>query len=94
MIYACLLTHFFVLFRKVADSVLQFSRSIAGCTTDPSWMFCVPIIHFLFDKCKPFEEASSKVNHNEKTPEWWGIVEYGNDIDKFKEKGKWKRYII
>jgi hypothetical protein len=46
------------------------------------------------DKCKPFEEASSKVNHNEKTPEWWGIVKYGNDIDKFKEKGKWKRYII
>lgn len=54
-------------------------------------MFCVPMIHFLLKKCKPFEKAPAKVGHDEREPEWWGIVEYRKDIDHFKYKDKWER---
>ncbi|XP_063441660.1 E3 ubiquitin-protein ligase rnf213-alpha-like [Mytilus trossulus] len=77
--------------KNVSLSVLKFSRNIAENTSDPSWMFCVPMIHFLLKKCKPFEEAPAEVDHDETKPEWWGIVEYRRDIDIFKRKVKWER---
>ncbi|CAC5419845.1 unnamed protein product [Mytilus coruscus] len=77
--------------KKVTDSVLKFSRGIAEKTSDPSWLYCVPVIHFLLKKCKPFENAPSKINHDDREPEWWGIVEYKKDIDHFKYKSKWDR---
>ncbi|XP_052062680.1 E3 ubiquitin-protein ligase rnf213-alpha-like isoform X2 [Mytilus californianus] len=77
--------------KNVSVSVLKFSRNIAAKASDPSWMFCVPMIHFLLKKCKPFEEAPAKVDHDVREPEWWGIVEYRKDIDHFKDKVKWDR---
>lgn len=70
---------------------MQFSRGIAGKTSDPTWLFSVPIIHFMLDKCKPFENAPLTVDHDATVPKWWGVVEYENDIDCFKDKLKWNR---
>ncbi|XP_052062754.1 E3 ubiquitin-protein ligase rnf213-alpha-like isoform X2 [Mytilus californianus] len=78
-------------FSKVADSVLKFSRTIAGKSSDPCWMFCVPVIHFMLNDIRPFEEPTVKVNHNDSVPKWWGIDQFGYDIDHFKYQSKWDR---
>lgn len=81
--------------RKVTESVLRVSRHIARDTSNPCWTYCLPILHFLQGKCVPYEEASSKVNHESAKPEWWGIAEYGDDIDFFKGKTfPWDRYLF
>ncbi|VDI41573.1 Hypothetical predicted protein [Mytilus galloprovincialis] len=72
--------------KKVTESVLRLSRHIARNTSNPCWIYCLPILHFLQGKCVPYEEASSKVNHDSAKPEWWGIEDYGDDIDFFKRK--------
>lgn len=79
--------------RKVGESVLKFCRKIAGNSSDPSWMFCVPVIHFMFDNSKPFIKAPPRTNHDDRVPVWWGVVDFGNDIDHFKWQSKWDRYM-
>ncbi|XP_052062678.1 E3 ubiquitin-protein ligase rnf213-alpha-like isoform X2 [Mytilus californianus] len=77
--------------KNVADSVLKFARGIAFSTSDPSWMFCVPVIHSMFKYSFPFENAPPKVDHAEKTPFWWGVSDFGGDHEYFKGKSNWDR---
>lgn len=76
------------------ESVLRFTRDIARYTSDPSWMCCVPIIHFMGKYSKPFEEGPTKINHDDDNPVWWGISKYADDVDYFKGKTLWDRYSI
>ena len=84
---------------KVAESVLSFARNIAATTetsiekANPCWLFCLPVLHFLQEKCVPFEEPSAKFNHDQRVPVWWGIPEFKSDIETFKAKSvPWQRY--
>lgn len=78
----------------MGESVLALLRGIAGKTSHPCWLYGVPVLHFLKEKCKPYEEASGKTNHDSYKPEWWGTVEFGKDIDYFKSKtSPWVMYV-
>ncbi|KAH3728284.1 hypothetical protein DPMN_054238 [Dreissena polymorpha] len=50
---------------------------------DPSWMFCLPLLHFVSDVCKPFEELGEDLSHSNITPKWWGIVDIESEIRTF-----------
>jgi hypothetical protein len=55
----------------------------------PNWIFCMPMIHFLFNQCCPGEKPPDIVNHDSSIPEWWGIAKKGNyefDLNEFKKK--------
>ncbi|CAG2252463.1 unnamed protein product [Mytilus edulis] len=73
----------------ITESVLRFTRDIARLTIDPSWMCCVPIIHFMGKYSKPFEDGPTKINHDDDNPVWWGISKYADDVDYFKAKTEW-----
>jgi hypothetical protein len=55
----------------------------------PNWIFCMPMIHFLFNQCCPGEKPHDIVNHDSSRPEWWGIAKKENywfDLKEFKKK--------
>jgi hypothetical protein len=86
---------------KVAESVLSFARNIASTTemsiekANPCWLFCLPVLHFLQEKCAPFHEPPAKFNHDDRVPVWWGISEFKSDIENFKAKSvPWQRYHV
>ena len=53
---------------------------------NPCWMYCLPVIHFLREKCRPFDEPSDDMNHSSDIPVWWGVDEFKPDSDTFKNK--------
>lgn len=75
-------------------SILTFAERIAGKADNPSWLFCVPLIHFMLKYSKPFEDVPLEVNHNdaEQKNKWWGIVHIQEATKKFKKCLKWNRY--
>ncbi|CAC5363754.1 unnamed protein product [Mytilus coruscus] len=51
-----------------------------------SWIYIMPLIHFMDKKCIPWQEAPDDINHDAKVPHWWGIVlgEHKLDFETFK----------
>ncbi|VDI00511.1 Hypothetical predicted protein [Mytilus galloprovincialis] len=41
---------------------------------NPSWIYCMPLLHFLDGKCKIWETAPDDVSHKQSVPLWWGTV--------------------
>ncbi|XP_052243691.1 E3 ubiquitin-protein ligase rnf213-alpha-like [Dreissena polymorpha] len=57
---------------------------------DPSWMFCLPLLHFVFGVCQPYDELGEDMSHASQAPKWWGIVDIKPEIDQFKNNtNKW-----
>ncbi|XP_060599290.1 E3 ubiquitin-protein ligase rnf213-alpha-like [Ruditapes philippinarum] len=52
---------------------------------NPSWMYLLPVLHFLNGFCRPFQEIPLAFDHQAKIPKWWGIdseIEHITDIFK------------
>ncbi|WAR07205.1 R213A-like protein [Mya arenaria] len=57
---------------------------------DPSWMFCLPLLHFTSKLCEPFEEMKKDLTHGEQKPKWWGIADIEAEVTTFqKSTNKW-----
>ncbi|CAG2205786.1 unnamed protein product [Mytilus edulis] len=76
---------------KETDSLLKVVKQLAGDSSQSCWFYCVPLLHYLYDKYKPYQEATQKVNHEETVPEWWGIAEFKDQHGYFKGKSRWDR---
>ncbi|KAK7494871.1 hypothetical protein BaRGS_00013998, partial [Batillaria attramentaria] len=49
---------------------------------NPSWLCCVPMLHFLEGSSFPFEEMKPSVDSN--SDDWWGISGFTRRKDRFK----------
>lgn len=53
----------------------------------PSWLYCMPLIHFMYSQSG--EKPNESVEHDSDKPVWWGIAyqdHYWFDLKKFKQK--------
>ena len=66
-------------------------RILAKDGTDPCWMFCMPVLHYMYGKNKPYEVAPLNIKHEEASAEWWGISEIKYQLDYFQGKSSWDR---
>ena len=78
---------------KCLVSFLKYSTRITEKRgyRNPSWLFCLPIIHFLDGSLRPFEELDF-ANFQDKKNDWW----ITNVFEKEKEELKrcsWSRYL-
>ncbi|KAH3728326.1 hypothetical protein DPMN_054280 [Dreissena polymorpha] len=51
---------------------------------DPSWMYCLPLVHLVFGLCTPFEEKTNATGHADDKPRWWGVAEIQDVVAFFK----------
>jgi len=66
-------------------------KTLAKDSTQTCWFYCIPLLHFLLGKYKPYQAATAKANHDEKIPEWWGIAEFTQELTYFQGKTKWDK---
>lgn len=50
---------------------------------NPSWLFLVPWIHFLFGLYSPYDKPTFDAGHDKKDPTWWGILQLGEQGVKY-----------
>ena len=50
------------------------------------WLHVMPLLHFLGDLCKPFENKPMRKDHDERFGSWWGI----QDVNQMFEGFKWE----
>ncbi|XP_053396357.1 E3 ubiquitin-protein ligase rnf213-alpha-like [Mercenaria mercenaria] len=77
--------------KYLAKAVANFVNRVDRFGKNPSWLFCLPLIHFLEDICKPFGKVTTQRNHSDRVPRWWGIVEIQSAVDSFKRNSyRWQ----
>ena len=73
----------------IKDGVLQILKAVVyGKSKDPSWLFLVPLIHFLNGDCKPFDYPPTAKGHQDVRPTWWGIVPFEAAVPNFQRKDR------
>jgi len=65
------------------ESLLGHVKNMPTAFKDPSWMLALPLLHIVFDLCKPFEELREDFSHGAKKPVWWGIAEIEYEVKKY-----------
>ena len=84
-------------FRNVLkDGVLQIMKSVDyKRSKDPSWLFLVPLLHFLNGDCKPYELPSKAAGHEDVKPVWWGTTQFEDMVEGFQRRnGTWTVYVL
>ncbi|XP_070197760.1 uncharacterized protein [Littorina saxatilis] len=49
---------------------------------DPSWIYCMPLLHLLGDDCREFQPPSASEEH--RTVRWWGVEKVAEKTMNFK----------
>ena len=87
MIESLLLTACLYCRGVIKEGLLQILRSVVyGSTKDPSWLFLMPLVHFLNGDCKPFEFPTSAKGHEAVNPVWWGIGSFDKEVTHFQQR--------
>ena len=63
--------------------LLRHLRNMPTTVKDPSWMLALPLIHLVFDQCKPFEELKEDLTFEDYKPVWWGIADIKSEVNSF-----------
>ena len=61
---------------------------VYGKYKDPSWLFLVPLLHFLNGDCKPYELPQKAAGHQDFKPVWWGVTLFQDWASDFKRTDK------
>ena len=61
---------------------------VKGKFKDPSWLFLVPLLHFLNGDCKPYELPRKAAGHQDYKPVWWGIAQFEDLTTHFQRTKK------
>ncbi|XP_052087848.1 uncharacterized protein LOC127724886 [Mytilus californianus] len=77
--------------KRITSSLLKVMKQFASDTNKSCMLFCVPLLHYLYDKYVPYQAATPRVNHEDARPEWWGTAEFDDQLKMFKGKSKWDR---
>ncbi|WAR07278.1 R213A-like protein [Mya arenaria] len=64
-------------------ALINVIRNVVMFGKDPSWMFCLPLLHFTSKLCEPFEEMVTNLTHAAVTPTWWGIADIETEVVAF-----------
>lgn len=81
-------------FRHLADVICHLivrSDVDLNYRPDPSWLCCVPLLHFLRGDSIPFAECRSSVDFKNDT--WWGISGFLRRKDNFKSAVRQYGYV-
>ncbi|XP_052807608.1 E3 ubiquitin-protein ligase rnf213-alpha-like isoform X3 [Mya arenaria] len=71
-------------------ALINVIRNVVMFGKDPSWMFCLPLLHFTSKLCEPFEEMVTNLTHAAVTPTWWGIADIETEVVAFQNtRNKW-----
>ncbi|XP_052808702.1 E3 ubiquitin-protein ligase rnf213-alpha-like isoform X1 [Mya arenaria] len=71
-------------------ALISIIKNVVMYGKDPSWMFCLPLLHFASKLCEPFEEMGADLSHAAKKPKWWGIEDIESEVTAFqKNTYKW-----
>jgi hypothetical protein len=75
----------------VVNHLRKFIERAKHFGKNPSWLYAIPLLHFLDGLCNPFDEPTSQWNHADHVPKWWGVAEIQATINAFKgNTHKWK----
>lgn len=82
-------------FRSIRDCLVSFlkvsaKKSEVGTERNPSWITCLPIIHFLDGSLHPFE-GMDYATFQDKREDWWIISEFKQEKEELKNR-KWSRW--
>ncbi|WAR07295.1 R213A-like protein, partial [Mya arenaria] len=66
-------------------ALINIIRNVVMFGKDPSWMFCLPLLHFASKLCEPFEEMSKDLNHGERSQIWWGVADIEAEVTAFQK---------
>ncbi|XP_053396018.1 E3 ubiquitin-protein ligase rnf213-alpha-like [Mercenaria mercenaria] len=65
-------------------------QNVTAVRKNPSWMFCLPLFHFISGICEPFDIPGKDKTHSAKKPVWWGTNDILDGLRKFKAaSGNW-----
>lgn len=81
-------------FRKIRRCLITFLKASARKTEfpmerNPSWIMCLPIVHFLGGSLHPFAELDY-AKFEDKTKEWWLVRDFEQEKEELKTH-KWLR---
>ena len=62
---------------KIRSLIMADSRD-----NDPSWLYCIPLLHFLWGESKPFQQPTPSGDH--RNDKWWGIQRLEAKVETFK----------
>ncbi|XP_053396010.1 E3 ubiquitin-protein ligase rnf213-alpha-like [Mercenaria mercenaria] len=68
---------------QLKEAFLTLAKHISSNSKNPSWLFLMPWIHFLWGLCSPFDKPAFDVGHDKKDPTWWGISQLGEHNVKY-----------
>ena len=73
-----------MLCREVADAVCSVMDAMVGGYVEYRWLYAVPLYHFLTGTVKPFAKTPEKSSASHREPDWWGIADFVNVVERFK----------
>jgi len=62
---------------------------IPANSNNPSWLFVLPLYHFLSGLCNPFDEMKEDLSHAAHKPSWWGTADVANAVERLKNSTEW-----
>ena len=91
-IYYFLMKHFYTVIlcvillkfigRKIYGSILKYIHQAGN---EPTWIFSMPLFHFLHGYSQPFKPLNIQDSHQSKSNAWWGIQDLSKHVDNFKK---------
>ncbi|XP_052808691.1 E3 ubiquitin-protein ligase rnf213-alpha-like isoform X2 [Mya arenaria] len=74
----------------IQSALCDFVKMGSKYGKDPSWMYCLPLLHFVCKVCEPYEEMKKDLTHTAHVPKWWGIAEIVTAASEFQNaSGHW-----
>ncbi|XP_052817087.1 E3 ubiquitin-protein ligase rnf213-alpha-like [Mya arenaria] len=52
---------------------------------DPSWLYCLPLLHFTSDLVRPYDKCKFDLSYADAVPTWWGIEDISKFVEAFKK---------
>lgn len=80
--------------RELTDRLVTLVKTSLLNLQDRSWLCCIPVLHYLKGRYKPFQKAPSDANHSNAVPVWWGVDILDSNLKYFKGKAPVLRFCI
>ncbi|WAR07199.1 hypothetical protein MAR_017157 [Mya arenaria] len=75
---------------EVKQAIVMLVKKVFMYGKDPSWMFCLPLLHFVCNVCEPYEEMITDLTYAAPRPKWWGTANITDAVKTFQENTqKW-----
>ncbi|KAK3577640.1 hypothetical protein CHS0354_012884, partial [Potamilus streckersoni] len=75
---------------KLKLDLIDFCNSFLMIDKDPSWLYCMPLLHIVSGDVSPQQAPTDSVSHDADDASWWGIRPIKRAVEKFKDSiNKW-----